>query len=280
MNLAQLSSLKIWFKDYVADFYTGNDDDDRNIRLKEEHTHRVCRNITDLVNSLGLPSEDACLAEAIALFHDIGRFMQYRKYRTFFDRISENHARLGIRELARARALSCLESQDRRILTRAVSFHNAATLPDNEAERVLLFMKLIRDADKLDIWRVVTDYYREKDIRPNETIELGLPDPPECSEAVIRSVLNHRFASVNDIKTLNDFKLLQISWVFDLNFRKSFLLLKERRYIDAIHDTLPDLPSIRRAVNHAVHYLDAGCAGFSSQTSDDNGAYGRQTEGG
>ena len=69
----------------------------------------------------------ACLAEAIALLHDIGRFMQYRKYRTFFDRISENHARLGIRELVRTLALSCLESQDRRILTRAVSFHNAAT---------------------------------------------------------------------------------------------------------------------------------------------------------
>ena len=260
MNPSQLSSLKTWFKDYVADFYTGNDDDDRNIRLKEEHTHRVCRNITDLANSLGLPSEDTCLAEAIALLHDIGRFMQYRKYRTFFDRISENHARLGIRELARARVLSCLELQDRRILIRAVSFHNAAMLPDNEPERVLLFMKQIRDADKLDIWRVVTEYYREKDIRPNKAIELGLPDPPECSEAVIRSILNHRFASINDIKTLNDFKLLQISWVFDLNFRKSFLLLKERRYIEAIHESLPDLPAIRRAVNHAVHYLDAGCA--------------------
>ena len=260
MEIETLTHLKSWFDTYVAHYYTGVAEHDRNIRLKEDHTHRVRHNMMLLCDSLNMSPQDSLLAEAVSLFHDIGRFEQYLKYHTFNDITSVNHAHLGLRVLAAHRVLSEIPVAERRLLTVAIAFHNAATLPGDMPEHALRFMKLIRDADKLDIWKVVTDYYQEREDNPNSTIELGLPDASECSAAAIEALHQEKFARVQDMKTLNDFKLLQISWVFDLNFEKSFQLLKERRYIEQIAETLPRLPEIRSAVDCAYRRVQRHCA--------------------
>jgi hypothetical protein len=43
---------------------------------------------------------------------------------------------------------------------------------------------------------------------------------------------------MEDIKTLNDLKLLQMGWAYDLNFPRSFRLLSERRYLETIRDSI------------------------------------------
>jgi hypothetical protein len=116
-------------------------------------------------------------------------------------------------------------------------------------------MKLIRDADKLDIWKVVIDYYRERSKNPNKTIELDLPDSSECSPKALDALRQGSFARVQDMKTLNDFKLLQISWAFDLNFSKSFQILGDKRYIESIAETLPDLPEVANAIEHVFSHI-------------------------
>ena len=255
VNTETLTQLKEWFTQYVSGYYTGAYDFDRNIRLKEDHTHRVCQNMLLICRSLNMPPADCCLAEAIALFHDVGRFEQYRRYQTFNDMKSKNHAYLGLQVMARHRVLSGKDIQERRILTHAIACHNAATLPDQDSERALLFKKLIRDADKLDIWKVVIDYYRERSVNPNKTIELDLSDRPECSPEALNALRKGRFARMQDMKTLNDFKLLQISWAFDLNFKKSFQILRERQYIERIAETLPDFPELTDAVENVFRYI-------------------------
>jgi hypothetical protein len=255
MNTDTLTQLKEWFTKYVAGFYTGIYETDRNIRLKEDHTVRVCENISCLCHSLNLSESDCHLAEAISFFHDVGRFEQYRRYHTFNDMKSVNHAYLGLQVLAKHRVLSGIDIEARRMLTYAIACHNAATLPDRASERMLRFIKLIRDADKLDIWKVVIDYYNERAVNPNKTIELDLPDSSDCSPKAIAALQEGRFARIQDMKTLNDFKLLQISWVFDLNFSQSFQILKERQYIERIAETLPDLPEVTAAVGYAFRYV-------------------------
>ena len=255
MNTDTITQLKEWFTQYVSGYYTGESEHDRNIRLKEDHTHRVCQNILLLCRSLNLSQSDSCLAETISLFHDIGRFEQYRRYRTFNDMKSENHAYLGLRVMAKHRVLSGMDLRERRMLTQAIAYHNAATLPENASERALLFMKLIRDADKLDIWKVVIDYYRERTINPNKTIELDLPDSSECSPEALDALRQGRFARIQDMKTLNDFKLLQISWAFDLNFKKSFQILSDQQYIERIAETLPDFPEVTVAIGHVFRHI-------------------------
>ncbi|MBW2593519.1 MAG: HD domain-containing protein, partial [Deltaproteobacteria bacterium] len=225
MKPVELDSLKNWFAGYTAGYLTKNADHDRAIRLKIDHTQRVCQNIIMLARAMNLSENDLLLAETMGLFHDIGRFEQYAVYGTFSDMASENHARMGMRQIAKHKLLAIFTLPEKRLIAGAVAFHNAATLPHGKSHRQLFFMKLLRDADKLDIWKVVTDYYHGSSGRRNATIEMGLPDEPRCSGQALDALHQGRIIRLQNLKTLNDFKLLQRSWAFDLNFVPSFQAL-------------------------------------------------------
>ena len=182
-----LPELKTWFKDYTRGFSSDDPVVQEGMNLKTDHTRRVCNAIVNIGESLDLSREDLCLAEASGLLHDIGRFEQYSRYRTFSDYRSEDHAALGVKVIKTNKILHRLESAIAQIILRAVEYHNRATLPVGEEERCLFFLKLLRDADKVDIWRVVTDYYRNAGNNRNHTLELDLPDGPGISDSVCPS---------------------------------------------------------------------------------------------
>ena len=255
MNDNDLKQLKHWFADYVAGFYTDDSDYNIPIRLKEAHTAQVCRNMGILGEALGLSQADMLLAETTALFHDIGRFRQYALYGTFNDRVSENHARLGLRQLAAHDVLCVCSKSERRLIATAIAYHNAAFLPQNGDEKTRFYMRLIRDADKLDIWRVFIDYYREEAKIPAPLAEFRLADAPTCSAQVLQALTEHRFVRMQHVQTLNDLKLLQISWVFDLNFKPSFQAVLRRNYIEEIEATLPRSEVVAEAVRKARDYV-------------------------
>ena len=232
-----VEELKDWFADYVQTF-KDKAAEIQNIVLKEEHTRRVCREIVSIGRQLGLPDHELRLAEVIALFHDIGRFEQYARYQTFADQRSEDHAELGVNVLKRLGVLDRCEESIRDLILRTIRYHNRATLPREETDVCLFFAKLLRDADKLDIWRVVTDYY-QRDGERNGTLELDLPNTPGFSDAVYHDVLSRKIVDMNHVRTLNDFKLLQIGWVFDINFEPTLHTVRSRRYLEMIRDVLP-----------------------------------------
>jgi hypothetical protein len=105
---------------------------------------------------------------------------------------------------------------------------------------------MVRDADKLDIWRIFAEYYEGSEEDKASAIGLGLPDMPTYSHAVISSIYEKHVVSHSDVKTLNDFKLLQLSWVYDLNFGTSFRILLEKDYVNRIAAELPHTDEIRR----------------------------------
>lgn len=250
-----LGNLKDWFADYVRPFKT-SDIDAQNIILKEEHTQRVCQEIIFIGAQLGLRSGELRLAEAIALFHDIGRFEQYARYKTFSDQRSEDHATLGVTILKQLGVLEHCAEPLQDLICRTIQYHNRATLPRDETDECLFFTKLLRDADKLDIWRVVTDYYRRKDGVRNGTLELDLPDTPRFSEAVCRDLAQRKIVDINHVETLNDFKLLQIGWVFDINFEPTLRAVRSRRYLEMIRDVLPQSEQIDTLFSAIHRYLE------------------------
>lgn len=81
-----LPVLKHWFEDYTREFSSEDPDFQENIDLKTEHTRRVCEAVLDIGESLDLSDEDLCMAEVTALMHDIGRFEQYKKFGTRFQK--------------------------------------------------------------------------------------------------------------------------------------------------------------------------------------------------
>ncbi|MBW2708114.1 MAG: HD domain-containing protein [Deltaproteobacteria bacterium] len=235
-----LPELKNRFEQYVKQFASPDPDVQAVLDLKQAHTRRVCEAILDIGGHEGLSGEELRMAEAAALLHDIGRFEQYRKYKTFSDIRSENHALLGVKVIGENRILEGIDPGKAKVIIRAVECHNRAALPVGENSRGLLFMKLLRDADKVDIWRVVTDYYRNAHRERNQTIELNLPDEPEISDSVCRSLMKGNIVQMTDIRTLNDFKLLQIGWIYDVNFRRTFQIVKEKGYLGQIRGALPE----------------------------------------
>jgi hypothetical protein len=255
MKAADFARLQEWFATYCQPFYSGIAADDRNIALKEEHTSRVCANMEVMAHSLGLDDNDRYLAASVALFHDVGRFEQYRRYRTFKDSDSVNHAAFGAQVLADTGALRALPGDERRLIGQAVTLHNVFNLPAALDERLALFVRLIRDADKLDIWRVFIEYYAQSEEERASAVTLGFPDLPSSSSAILAAVSGGRMANLSQVVTLNDFKLLQLSWVYDLNFPVSFALAHERGYLRQLAANLPQDEGVRQAVATAAAFL-------------------------
>lgn len=254
-----LVALKTWFADYVKTFQSEDPDQQQNIDMKEEHTWRVCIEIREIGKSMGLNREDLWLAEVIALLHDVGRFKQYARYGTFSDLKSEEHAALGIKVLRENSVLEAIDPSTSELILCAISYHSHVELPEIESDKCLFFAKLLRDADKLDIWRVITDYYRKKNGPHNKNLELGLPDTPEISDEVYRELMAGKTVKVNHLKTLNDFKLLQMGWIYDVNFPRTFQLIRERGYLEMISDVLPQSGRILKVYSIVQSYLEKNC---------------------
>jgi hypothetical protein len=238
--------LNKWFSDYCKSFYSLDIEDQKNISLKERHTFKVCENTTAISERLSLNEDQMRLAGTVALFHDIGRFPQYARYKTFRDSISVNHGLLGAETLQEHGTLQSLSPDEQEVVIQAVRFHNAFSVPKNERDDIIFFIKLIRDADKLDIWRVFLEHYEGPEESKASAVGLGLPEMPGYSEDVLAGLYKKKIVSLSTIRTLNDFKLLQLSWIFDLNFTPSFFLLSERRYIDRLTSHLPQTEVIHR----------------------------------
>jgi hypothetical protein len=252
-----LPRLKTWFQEYVRQFSSHDPIVQENMDLKADHTRGVCEAIRDIGRSLDLSEEDLCLAEASGLLHDIGRFEQYRRYRTFSDYRSENHAMLGVKVIQANRVLDGLELAAADIIVRVVGYHNRAGLPVGEEERCLFFLKLLRDADKVDIWRVVTEYYQNAGNNRNKTIELDLPDIDRVSAPVYEALVNGKLVQMADLKTLHDFKLLQIGWIYDVSFPRTFQIVREKKYLEKIRDALPqESPRLTEVYERARAHLE------------------------
>ena len=255
MDRNDLSYFRTWFSDYCRSFYSRNAEDQRNIILKERHTHNVCRNIVRVAEEESLTSGETLLAETTALFHDIGRFEQYARYKTFRDNISVNHATLGEKILSETGLLKILPEREQGLVLQAIRFHNAYRIPAIVAPDSRLLLRLIRDADKLDIWRVFLEYYESPAGERASAAGLGLPDLPEYSEEILACLFEKRIALLSSLKTLTDFKLLQISWIYDINFEASVRLLEERDYINRIIKTVPQTEGIVKATVAVQNYL-------------------------
>jgi len=255
MDKKTVSALREWFLDYAETFRTRSLEDVEPINLKVDHTRRVCNEIGDIGKTLHLNSEELRLAEVMALLHDIGRFEQYARYRTFADYLSENHATLGVRVLRHHGPLEALDKRERDLILRVVAYHNRYRVPERVSEKCLFFSRVLRDADKLDIWRVVTDYYGQKDGPRDRVVELGLPDTHQVSHEPCADLLAGKIVKFHSIRSLNDFKVLQMSWVYDVNFPRTFQLILERGYMEMLRDSLPETGEVSELYATVQAYL-------------------------
>jgi hypothetical protein len=262
MEQGQLEKLKAWFDDYVAKFYGNDGYVNANLKLKEDHSRRTCEEMLYLAEELGLNANQRRLAELIALLHDIGRFEQFVKYRTYNDPKSVDHCRLSLEVLREANVLEPLEGAEKELVEKAIEYHGRKELPEGLEDEVLLFSKLIRDADKLDVFYVVLSNYRQYRENPEQfLLEVELPDEPGYSPDVVDDVLRGRRIHYSRLRTLNDMKLLQLGWVYDVNFTVTLKRIKQRGYLEMMAELLPETEDIGKVRRCVFRYVDARIRG-------------------
>lgn len=259
MQKENLDFFRKWFFEYVNGFNSPDPLVQENIELKVEHTRRVCENILLLAKFEKISEQGCMLAESIAIFHDLGRFEQFAKYKTFRDADSENHAVLGVKILNKEGILSRLSGEEENLILKAIECHNLMEIPEHikTFEKLYFYSRLIRDADKIDILRLTSEECSDKEKYRNPAFELYMADSPGYSESMVSEILNDRMAKIGDMKNRNDVKLLRLSWIFDINFPATFTLLKEYGYLEAIMSTLPEIKETYILRRHLENYINA-----------------------
>lgn len=257
MEQQRLEEFRAWFNDYVAGFYGDDQFINTNLKLKEQHSLRTCEEMLYLGQNLGLRPDQNRIAEAIALLHDIGRFEQFVRYQTYNDPKSVNHSLLGLEVLRKKKVLQDIEVEEKQLIEKAIEYHGIRELPADLNSDCLLFSKLIRDADKLDIFYVVTEYYKQYRDNPNGfKLELELPDEPGYSAQVVEEILQGRLIDYSTLRTMNDMKLVQLGWVYDVNFTATLKRIKERKFLEKLLEFLPKTEDIERVKKRIFEFVD------------------------
>jgi len=219
MTDADITRHEEWFAAYAAGKIAGAGPDAEPMRLKCEHTRRVLAGAREIVQAEQFPPRLARAALLAALYHDVGRFDQYLRYRSFNDRVSCNHAVLGIKIINRER---CLDGEEMRpAIGAAVTLHNRFVLPAALPDDLRRITQVVRDADKLDILRLMDEELHGEG-KSARAVVYGLPDDPaRASGKIIAAALAGRPASYGDLQSVGDFRLLLAAWFFEMNFASS-----------------------------------------------------------
>ena len=257
MQASELLEFKKWFNEYAGSFFGDDVYINANLELKVTHTEYVCREMDDLCESFDLCENDKLIARTIALFHDVGRFPQFVEYKTYRDERSVNHSCLGANVLQENGVLDGLDRDEREIILTAVRLHGEKRLPLDLDERIELFAKLIRDVDKLDIFRVAIEVMRVY-LEDPENFKIGVDfsDEPVCDPEVVRAVIDGELTDYKMIKTLDDMRLMQLGWVYDVNFKATFEKIKERGYLGQVSEHLVKTTETEKAIEAALKYVD------------------------
>ncbi len=221
MTYLQLSNAKAQFERYVGSFTVDGGELPPLLLLKADHCQRVAAETRGLSSDLGWSLPEQNSAEAIGLLHDIGRFSQFAEFSTFSDSASIDHGQRGATVIEQAGWLMVLQTEERLAILNGIRYHNCLTIPGNIDERHLALLHLVRDADKLDIFRIVLDAVERDGFRdlPSMLPHISLERTP--SPQLLDEIILKKRASLNKVRTLADFLLMQLAWAYDLNYAPS-----------------------------------------------------------
>lgn len=226
------------FEAYYKSIVDVNPEHKENLEIKYDHSYRVAELCEVLATKLNWNKVEKSQAYVTGLLHDIGRFKQLIEYNTFNDSKSVDHAALSVEIVKELELFDEFEEEQANAIGKAIFSHNKRELPKNCNEDERQLASILRDADKLDILKVITDYYTNPRAVPNHTLTWELPKGNQVSPEVAKQVINHLLVRKEDVASQIDIKVMQLSWVYDLNFKPSFQLLMDKRYPEKIYGTM------------------------------------------
>ena len=188
------------FLDYVADYLN----DSELCKYKVDHSFRVRDIAIEIGKSLNLSSKDLALLNICGILHDIGRFEQYRRYKTFVDSDCVSHCNIGYDVLSDGIIFDKLrlDSVEREIVLCAVLNHGALKVDDSVVGKKKKFVDIIMDADKLDILNNAV----------LENISLNIGDDA-ISDAIYKNIFDHEIVNLNKKVSRADRICIWFGWI-------------------------------------------------------------------
>ena len=220
------------------------------LEAKFRHTGEVCE-ITERIvaGEARFSPRDTLVFRLCALFHDISRFEQYDKFKTFLDRHSFDHGDRSAALIGELGLVPELPAEDRACVVDAVRVHNKFAIPADFPPAHLAAAKMVRDADKLAILRLIIRFFNGDCSDP--TIKLDLPDSPGWTPAILETALSGKCVLYTDMRCVNDFKLGLFAWSCDLNYPASAALALDEDLFGSIRALLPASGDIDRLLESA-----------------------------
>jgi len=232
-----------WLREYIDSFYHTEDQEViQGIKLKDVHTQFVKENCRNLAMYLGLAPQEVLLCELIGLLHDVGRFRQWTVYKTFRDNLSEDHADLGVKVIKELPFFGELSEEEQSLVLFAIGNHNKKEIAKPPTEKHLLLAKIIRDADKLDIYR----------------INIGKVCRPEIdgyTEACLHNFMKGEQISFKNMHTKDDLKLVYLLWAYDVYYNWTLKQIVEKLYLNRICEVLPKEEQTLLGIERLKNYI-------------------------
>lgn len=219
------------FNNFVDSYENGEDIKGiEAIELKRQHRKRVLDASKYMAKTMNLPEEDETIAEIIAILHDIGRFEQWKKNRSYVDTERIQHAYLGAQMLQKGwiRYFIPETREYDEIIIKAVKLHRELHLPHELTERERFFCNLIRDADRIDIFYQCT---RNKDFDILFEIKEEVEER-SLSNAVKLALLKNESISFKEVRNRLDLIGLRISLLSQFTFKSGIDYIKEKGYVE------------------------------------------------
>lgn len=260
--------IKKTFQEYTDRYDSTNP----KIKLKIDHTYRVADLCEQIAQSLELSAAEVDLAWLSGMLHDVGRFEQLRRYNTFSDAQSIDHARFavellydegliadyvpeisttelvadagtwrsmgGVNESPTAQSEDMPLSDILQTLRIAIGEHSAYRIQKGLDERTRMFCQILRDADKVDIFRVICDTPMEEVYGFQTKDILRSAITPE----VMQAFYEHHAVLRKLKKCPADYIVAHGSLTFELVYPESLRIAKEQGYLKQMMSFQPENP--------------------------------------
>lgn len=213
------------FEQYVKKYDMNNN----NIKSKYFHSLKVMEISSDIATTIGIfTDEEVAVCELIALFHEIANFDDAPNYSIEKEDI-EDYA-LKSAEVLFSKGIMRKIDEDTKydeVIKLAIYACNKDGLPNNINPKVGAFCKILRDAHKIDSFRMSLNY------PIIDTLIEKFPSNLVYDKFKKFGVIDKKMSENNA-----DDVLVLLSSVFGLNYRYSYAILKRNDYVDKIIATL------------------------------------------
>ena len=234
-------------REQFASYTRKYDPSDTKIALKIAHTYRVADNCEQIARSIDLSEDDIEFAWLSGMLHDVGRFEQVKRYNTFIDSESVDHAEFGADLLFGADNLAAGYTDDRsadKEMETVIRQHNKYRIDESVTGKTLTFCNILRDADKVDILRVNVETPMEEiyNVTSDVLMTSGV------SEKVMEQVRDHKAISRDIMETPAEHYIGHIALAFELVYPKSLELAKTQGYLYKMFEFPTRNESMRKAL--------------------------------